>query len=88
MIAESLQRVYVTGHEESDGDISRKLQDRGKPAMTAHALYVAAAYAISALALAGLVAWIILDQRARRRELAELEASGTRRRSDRGGSPG
>jgi heme exporter protein D len=56
--------------------------------MTAHALYVAAAYAISAVALAGLVAWIFFDQRARRRELAELEASGTRRRSDRGGSPG
>lgn len=54
--------------------------------MTAHALYVTAAYAISALAIAGLVAWIFLDQRARRRELAELEASGARRRSDRGGS--
>ena len=54
--------------------------------MTAHALYVAAAYAISALALGGLVAWILLDQRARRRELAELEASGARRRSDPGGS--
>lgn len=56
--------------------------------MTAHALYVTAAYAISALAIAGLVAWIILDQRARRRELAELEASGARRRSDRSGSAG
>lgn len=54
--------------------------------MTAHALYVAAAYAISGVALTGLVAWIILDQRARRRELADLEASGTRRRSDRSGS--
>ena len=54
--------------------------------MTAHALYVTAAYAVSALAIAGLVAWIFLDQRARRRELAVLEASGARRRSDRGGS--
>lgn len=51
--------------------------------MTAHALYVSAAYAISALALAALVIWILADQRARRRELAELEASGLRRRSDR-----
>jgi heme exporter protein D len=54
--------------------------------MTAHALYVTAAYAISGLALAALVAWVFFDQRARRRELAELEASGTRRRSDRSGS--
>jgi heme exporter protein CcmD len=56
--------------------------------MTAHALYVTAAYAISVVALAGLVAWIVLDQRARRRELAELEASGTKRRSDRSGGAG
>lgn len=52
--------------------------------MTAHALYVFAAYAISALVLAGLVFWILGDQRGRRREMAELEASGARRRSDRG----
>jgi heme exporter protein D len=51
--------------------------------MTAHALYVSAAYAISALALAALVIWILADQRARRRELAELEASGLRRPSHR-----
>ena len=50
--------------------------------MSAHALYVAAAYAVTALALAGLIGWIRLDQRARRRELAELEAAGIRRRSD------
>ena len=51
--------------------------------MSAHALYVTAAYGISALAIIGLVAWILADQRARRREMAELEASGARRRSDR-----
>jgi heme exporter protein D len=54
--------------------------------MTPHALYVLAAYGISALALAGLVVWILVDQRARRREMAELEASGARRRSDRKGA--
>lgn len=53
--------------------------------MTAHALYVTAAYAFSAVGLAGLVGWILLDQRARRRELRELEASGIRRRSDKTG---
>jgi heme exporter protein D len=51
--------------------------------MSAHALYVAAAYGISALAIAGLIGWILADQRGRRREAAELEASGVRRRSDR-----
>lgn len=51
--------------------------------MTAHGLYVTAAYGVSALAIAGLIAWILLDQRARRREMAELQASGARRRSER-----
>ncbi|MER8378218.1 heme exporter protein CcmD [Mesorhizobium sp. M0142] len=50
--------------------------------MSVHALYVTAAYAITAVVLAGLVGWILLDQRGRKRELAELEASGVRRRSD------
>ncbi len=50
--------------------------------MTAHALYVTAAYSASAIVLAGLIGWILLDGRARRRELAALEASGHRRRSD------
>lgn len=51
--------------------------------MSAHALYVTAAYAASAVALAGLIGWILLDGRARRRELAELDADGVRRRSAR-----
>ncbi|MER9153630.1 heme exporter protein CcmD [Mesorhizobium sp. M0778] len=50
--------------------------------MSMHALYVTTAYAITAVVLAGLVGWILLDQRGRKRELAELEASGVRRRSD------
>jgi heme exporter protein D len=54
--------------------------------MSPHALYVTAAYAITALALAGLIGWILFDQRARKRELAELEAAGVRRRSDRAGA--
>jgi heme exporter protein D len=53
--------------------------------MSVHALYVAAAYAITAVILVGLIGWILLDQRARRRDLAELEASGVRRRSDKAG---
>lgn len=50
--------------------------------MSAHALYVTAAYAVSAIAIAGLVLWILADQRARKREMAELETAGHRRRSD------
>ena len=55
--------------------------------MSVHALYVLAAYGISAVAIAGLIAWVLLGQAARRRELAELEASGVRRRSDAERSP-
>jgi heme exporter protein D len=53
--------------------------------MTAHDLYVAAAYGVTVVAIAGLVAWILLDQRGRKREIAELEAGGIRRRSERSG---
>lgn len=53
--------------------------------MSTHMLYVAAAYGITAVVLAGLVGWVLLDQRARKRELAELEAAGIRRRSDKAG---
>ncbi|MEZ5812394.1 MAG: heme exporter protein CcmD [Rhizobiaceae bacterium] len=52
-----------------------------------HAFFVTAAYGVSFLALAGLVIWIIADHRGRRRELAELEESGVRRRSDRAAEP-
>ncbi|RJT39703.1 heme exporter protein CcmD [Mesorhizobium waimense] len=52
--------------------------------MSAHALYVTAAYAITAIVLAGLIGWILIDQRGRKRDLAELEAAGVRRRSDNG----
>ncbi len=51
--------------------------------MTTHDLYVAAAYGIAIVVLGILIGWILLDQHLRRRELAELEAAGIRRRSDR-----
>ncbi|MER8922015.1 heme exporter protein CcmD [Mesorhizobium sp. M0802] len=54
--------------------------------MSAHALYVAAAYGITAIVLAGLIGWILLDQRTRKRELADLEAAGVQRRSDKAGT--
>jgi heme exporter protein D len=50
-----------------------------------HPYFVAAAYGITAIVLAALIGWILLDRLARQREMAELEASGVRRRSDRRG---
>lgn len=46
-----------------------------------HAFFVAAAYLVSAVVLGAFVGWIMADQAARRRELADLEARGIRRRS-------
>jgi heme exporter protein D len=46
-----------------------------------HFWFVAAAYGIATLAIAGLIGWMLLDQAARKRELAELEKRGVRRRS-------
>ncbi len=55
--------------------------------MSVHALYVTAAYTITAVVLAGLIGWILIDQRGRKRDLAELEAAGVRRRSDKAAKP-
>jgi heme exporter protein D len=55
--------------------------------MSTHALYVTAAYAITAVAIVGLIGWVLMDQRARKRELAALEAAGIRRRSDKTRAP-
>ena len=50
--------------------------------MSGHAGFVFAAYAASALVIGAMILWIALSQRARRGELAALEASGVKRRSD------
>jgi heme exporter protein D len=55
--------------------------------MNTHDLYVLAAYACAAIGVAGLIGWVLVDQHYRRRELAQLEASGVRRRSDSGKTP-
>lgn len=46
-----------------------------------HAFYIGMSYALTGLITAVLIAWIWLDGRARRREMAQLEASGIRRRA-------
>ena len=49
--------------------------------MSGHVGFIAAAYLTTAVALIGLLAWIVADGRAQRRRLADLEARGIRRRS-------
>ncbi len=48
-----------------------------------HAVFIVWAYGGVALAVAALIAWTLFDARATARRLAELEASGVRRRSAR-----
>jgi len=50
--------------------------------MMSHEAFVFVSYAATAVTLAGLLMSILLDGRARRRELAELDAQGVRRRSN------
>ena len=52
--------------------------------MGPHAPFILAAYAVTALVLAGLVLRAILDHRAQASALAELESRGAGRRSRRG----
>ncbi|WP_099866966.1 heme exporter protein CcmD [Pararhizobium haloflavum] len=43
--------------------------------------YIFASYLATAVALLGLIGWVVFDLRGRRADLAELEARGVRRRS-------
>ncbi|OWV71463.1 hemagglutination activity protein [Rhizobium sp. R634] len=48
-----------------------------------HAFYVYSSYGFAALVVVAVILWTWADGRARRRELAALEAAGIRRRSAR-----
>jgi heme exporter protein D len=48
-----------------------------------HAVYIVTAYAMAALVVVALIAWILLDYRAQKQNLDKLEARGVTRRSDR-----
>ena len=52
-----------------------------------HEGFIVAAYALTAVVLVGMVIWIILDGRAQRARLEELESRGIRRRSAGSGKP-
>ncbi|MBN8994160.1 MAG: heme exporter protein CcmD [Rhizobiales bacterium] len=51
------------------------------PELSYHGGFILAAYAVTAVVLAGMLLWMLLDGRAQKRRLAELEARGVRRRS-------
>ena len=47
-----------------------------------HAGFIIAAYAIAALVVIGLIGWVLADYATQRRLLADLEARGVTRRSE------
>ncbi len=47
-----------------------------------HVAFVSISYAVTAIVILAMIVWVVLDQRARKAELADLEARGIRRRSD------
>lgn len=50
-----------------------------------HGGFIVAAYLAATIVVVGLIGWTILDGRALKRQLADLEARGIRRRSAKGG---
>jgi heme exporter protein D len=46
-----------------------------------HALFIEASYIVTAVIVAALILWIVLDYAAQRRILGDLDARGIRRRS-------
>jgi heme exporter protein D len=46
-----------------------------------HAIFIIAAYGAAAVVVASLIAWVVLDFRAQKRALGDLEARGVTRRS-------
>lgn len=46
-----------------------------------HAFYIGMSYGLTGLIVFLLIGWVWMDGRARSREMAQLEASGIRRRS-------
>ena len=46
-----------------------------------HAVFIVAAYAAAVAVVGGLIAWVMIDFRAQKRVLGDLEAHGVTRRS-------
>ena len=47
-----------------------------------YAAFIVAAYSLTIAVVGALIAWVLLDYRAQRRILADLEAGGVTRRSE------
>lgn len=45
-----------------------------------HEAFVALSYGISAVTILAMIVWVVMDGRARRKELSDLEAHGASRR--------
>jgi heme exporter protein D len=54
-------------------------------ALGPYAAFILAAYGAAALIVTAMVAWVVIDHRRQARALADLEARGVVRRSDRPG---
>jgi len=52
-----------------------------------HGGFILAAYLVAVVVLCLLVGWIVLEGRALKRQMADLEARGVRRRSAKDGGP-
>ena len=50
-----------------------------------HAVFIVAAYAVTALVVIALTGWIVFDYQTQRRILGDLDARGIRRRSHNAG---
>jgi heme exporter protein D len=48
-----------------------------------HAFFIVSAYGVAALIVGAMIAWVVLDHRRQARRLADLEAHGITRRSER-----
>ncbi|MGE0562916.1 MAG: heme exporter protein CcmD [Pseudolabrys sp.] len=46
-----------------------------------HAAFIVAAYSVAIAIVAGLIAWVVLDYAAQKRQLGDLEKQGITRRS-------
>jgi len=52
-----------------------------------HGGFIVAAYFAAIIVVAGLIGWVVIDGRALKRQLADLESRGIRRRSAKNGGP-
>ncbi len=53
-----------------------------------HAFFIVSAYAAAALIVTAMITWVLIDYRRQARALAELEARGITRRSERSARTG